>query len=542
MYLEETSTQDLWESRKKLDEQDDVTRICNSNEAVEASNSRDSAYYFSSPPKVSSANSPIPPLTQSPSRRKRGVPNSHAKDEPISSQNALVIRTTATIGAPVHHHNKLKLLQEKYSQPTFSNATKVNLTREKDSIYLRSRARSPLIRIAEIPFRAASETRIYSRPKLSTNTRATYSSQIRRAPSYKQQGRPERPIDRKNTAARLNPNSPPAEPSNFPSTTCGSTTSTIALPSRWLSYNQWRKEKLTGVEELGKRRCDVYEPEKVEHLRARTLSPLPVLEEDPGIVSRMRPRHDHRRQSDPVAGVSRSIDVLDQKERLMHIDPNRGIRKGQGCQASTSSKMDSTNSSNTRQGSSSFLSSEVASTFTTLSQTESEVLNSSMNEDSDDGHSEEDSTYIQQAEKRRTLLRDLMDVVYSTYPPFSPSNIMHHGETNSSSNGQKGPTDDNTSHNQQSKSGSPKGKRALLRRDENNDNDEDDEHLRPKRTKLGVGDDKANLKRTFACPFYQRIRHRGNVNAKLPRGACYGPGFPSIHRLRHDYLYSENSL
>ncbi|OTA56910.1 hypothetical protein K449DRAFT_157420 [Hypoxylon sp. EC38] len=96
IYLEETSTRDLWEGRKKLDEQDDVTRICNNNEGVEASNSRDTAYYFSSPPTVSSANSSIPPLIESPSRQKRGIPNSHAKDVPISSQNALVIRTTAS--------------------------------------------------------------------------------------------------------------------------------------------------------------------------------------------------------------------------------------------------------------------------------------------------------------------------------------------------------------------------------------------------------------------------------------------------------------
>ncbi|KAI1654688.1 hypothetical protein F4813DRAFT_382515 [Daldinia decipiens] len=176
--------------------------------------------------------------------------------------------------------------------------------------------------------------------------------------------------------------------------------------------------------------------------------------------------------------------------------------------------------------------SEITSPFTTPSQGESEVSESSMNESSDDSHYEEDSSFVQRAERRRTLLRGLMDMVYSTYTRLATSGVMEDGESGPSNAPRGGSISASPSNNRQNKGYDAKGKRPLPRGDGNNGDEEGDDQQQPKRRKLATYNVGTNPAERFACPYYQRNRYRHLPRNYSLKGACYGPGFHSVHRVK----------
>ncbi|KAI1779359.1 hypothetical protein F4818DRAFT_438136 [Hypoxylon cercidicola] len=185
--------------------------------------------------------------------------------------------------------------------------------------------------------------------------------------------------------------------------------------------------------------------------------------------------------------------------------------------------------------------SEITSACTTLSQGESEASSSSMNEGSEDGLDEEENAYVRRAEKKRALLRDLMGMVYSSYSRLAASGTMKEGESSTSNAARESPTSRQPSGSQQNKSRGPKGKRRLSRGGDDNDKEEDDEGQQPKRARSGVDVDGPDRARKFACPYYQRNHHRRQANINLPRRACYGPGFLTVHRVK-EHLYRAHTL
>ncbi|XXH05895.1 Chitinase 2 [Hypoxylon texense] len=172
--------------------------------------------------------------------------------------------------------------------------------------------------------------------------------------------------------------------------------------------------------------------------------------------------------------------------------------------------------------------SEITSAWTTPSQDESEASSSPMSEGSEDGLDEEENVYIRRAEKKRALLRDLMDVVHKR---FTASGTTDEGESGTSGTPRDDPTAEQSSGDQRKRSGDLKGKRHLLGCEEDNGDEGNDDGQPPKRTKLGGDTDGLDQVKKFACPYYQRNHHRRHTNA-LPRRACYGPGFTTIHRVK----------
>ncbi|KAI1379682.1 hypothetical protein F4677DRAFT_441889 [Hypoxylon crocopeplum] len=240
-------------------------------------------------------------------------------------------------------------------------------------------------------------------------------------------------------------------------------------------------------------------------------------------------------------------DVARPNESVLSHEVEQTMQGPRDCQSSEPARTHSMSDSDTPLRSPSLSSlgytAEPPSACTTISQGESEVSGSSMNEGSEDSHGEEESTFIQRAERRRTLLQDLMGMVYSTYTSLAASGTMEDGESSSSAPTQ-GDSNNNTGdcpNGQQNRRYDPKGKRPLTLDDENNDQEEDDERQQPKRIKSAADKDGLNPARKLACPYYQRNRHRRHANVNLPRGACYGPGFLSVHRVK-EHLYRAHRL
>lgn len=180
--------------------------------------------------------------------------------------------------------------------------------------------------------------------------------------------------------------------------------------------------------------------------------------------------------------------------------------------------------------------SDIASAYTTPSRGESETSSSSMNEGSEDDLDEEECVYVRRAEKKRVILRDLMGVVYSSYNLLASSGAMSDGESKPSCGARGSPTTSQSSSDQPNKSCGPKGKRNLSKRDEDSDKEENGEGQQPKRVKSGIEIDGLDRERKFACPYFQRNHHRRLSNINLPRRACYGPGFHTVHRVK-EHLY-----
>ncbi|KAI1407775.1 hypothetical protein F5Y13DRAFT_205706 [Hypoxylon sp. FL1857] len=227
---------------------------------------------------------------------------------------------------------------------------------------------------------------------------------------------------------------------------------------------------------------------------------------------------------------------LQLKTKFINQEP-RGIRSPESFRTNL------TSDSSTLPGSSPRRVSEISSACTSISRSDTDMLDSSTNEVSDDANSEEESISIQRAERRRTLLRNLMDIVYSTCTCSDGSGPLQDGESGSShdSQGAGGSNDSNSVNNQPGKSHGRKGKRPLSRDDKENDQDEDEQGQQPKRIKLAVGDDGSHLGRKFACPYYQWNRHRRQATTNLRSTACYGPGFTSVHRMK-EHLYRAHRL
>ncbi|KAI1074878.1 hypothetical protein F5B20DRAFT_424500 [Whalleya microplaca] len=176
--------------------------------------------------------------------------------------------------------------------------------------------------------------------------------------------------------------------------------------------------------------------------------------------------------------------------------------------------------------------SESISLCPTLSVSDSEASSFSMIEGSDNDHSEDESPCMRRAERRQFLLRNLMDVVYFTY---RGSGAMNDGESSSSGTNTRASNTSSSPHNQGNKPPDPKGKRRLPD-DDNGDGEGNGDRQQPKRSKPDTVEDVSDAARKFACPYYQRNRHRRQPNINLPRRACYGPGFVSVHRLK-EHLY-----
>ncbi|KAI0379121.1 hypothetical protein F5Y04DRAFT_283207 [Hypomontagnella monticulosa] len=190
-------------------------------------------------------------------------------------------------------------------------------------------------------------------------------------------------------------------------------------------------------------------------------------------------------------------------------------------------------------------SSEVTGACTTPSHGESEVSSSPPNGDSDYSHGDEESIPIQRAERRRGLLYALMSMVYLIYPGAAAAGAMVDAESSSSGAAQGSSNNGEARSNQQNQTHDPKGKRPASG---NGDDDGDggdggeDERQQPKRIKSGVDDDDGtNSAKKFACPYYQRRRHRRETTGGLPRRACYGPGFLSVHRVK-EHIYRAHRL
>lgn len=184
--------------------------------------------------------------------------------------------------------------------------------------------------------------------------------------------------------------------------------------------------------------------------------------------------------------------------------------------------------------------SDSTSACTTLSRDESEGSSSSINEGSDDGSDEEETAFIRRVEKRLALLRDVMDIVYSTSTCLATSDTMVDGETGTPSTTRDGPGNGCYSNNERNKSHDPKGKRPSRKDEQNKDEEGDGEGQQPKRIKSGIYSNQFDP-RKFACPYYQRNRYRCEINMNLPRGACYGPGFQTVHRVK-EHLYRAHML
>ncbi|KAI0847623.1 hypothetical protein F5Y00DRAFT_113196 [Daldinia vernicosa] len=185
--------------------------------------------------------------------------------------------------------------------------------------------------------------------------------------------------------------------------------------------------------------------------------------------------------------------------------------------------------------------SETTSPFTIPSQGESEASEFSMNESSEDCRWEEESSFVQRAERRRTLLRGLMDMVYATYTRLATSGAMEDGESGPSNAPGGGSGSANSSNNQQNKGNDVKGKRPLPRGDGSNGGEEGDDQQQPKRRKPATYNDGTNPGERFACPYYQRNRYRHLPRNYSLKGACYGPGFHSVHRVK-EHLYRAHRL
>ncbi|KAI1648226.1 uncharacterized protein F4817DRAFT_77565 [Daldinia loculata] len=143
-----------------------------------------------------------------------------------------------------------------------------------------------------------------------------------------------------------------------------------------------------------------------------------------------------------------------------------------------------------------------------------------------------ESSFVQRAERRRTLLRGLMDMVYSTYTRLATSGAMEDGESGPSNVPRGGSSSASPSNNRQNKDHDAKGKRPLPRGDGNNGGEEGDDQQQPKRRKSATYNDGTNPAERFACPYYQRNHHRHLSRNYSLKGACYGPGFHSVHRVK----------
>ncbi|KAI4866351.1 hypothetical protein F4820DRAFT_261792 [Hypoxylon rubiginosum] len=253
------------------------------------------------------------------------------------------------------------------------------------------------------------------------------------------------------------------------------------------------------------------------------------------------------RYADSLPGGSRKTAMLtddNRHESLLQHNNKQPMPEPTECEQSDPSGTDFTSvpgSPSESSLSSPRRTSEIASPCTTPSQGESEASSNSMNEGSEDGLDEEENVYIRRAEKKHALLRDLMDIVYSSYSRLAASGTTEEGESGTSGATRESPTAGQSSGNQRNKSRDPKGKRRLSRGDEDNDNEEGDEGQQPKRAKSGVDGDGLDRARKFACPYYQRSHHRRHANTNLPRRACYGPGFLTVHRLK-EHLYRAHRL
>ncbi|KAI1801733.1 hypothetical protein F4811DRAFT_573808 [Daldinia bambusicola] len=176
--------------------------------------------------------------------------------------------------------------------------------------------------------------------------------------------------------------------------------------------------------------------------------------------------------------------------------------------------------------------SRATSPLTIPSQGESEVFEFSMNDGSEDSHFEEESSFIQRIERRRILLRTLMDMVYSTCTCAVTSGAMEDGESGSSSAPGGEPSFGSPPSSQQNKDDNFKGKRPLPRSDSNNEEEEDDDQQRQKRRKSTTNNDGTDAAERFACPYYQRNRRLHLPPNCSFKGSCYGPGFMSVHRVK----------
>ncbi|KAI1473848.1 hypothetical protein F4774DRAFT_422876 [Daldinia eschscholtzii] len=176
--------------------------------------------------------------------------------------------------------------------------------------------------------------------------------------------------------------------------------------------------------------------------------------------------------------------------------------------------------------------SEATTPLTVPSQGDSEISDFSMNDGSEDSHCEEESPFVRRAERRRTSLRDLMDAVYSTYTRVATPGVVDGGESGPSD--VPGGESDSTgpSNSRQNKDYNAKGKRPLPRGNGNNGEDEDGDQQQPKRRKPTTNNDGTNPTERFACPYYQRNRHLHLPRNYSFKGACYGPGFNSVHRVK----------
>ncbi|KAI0838256.1 hypothetical protein F5Y06DRAFT_268942 [Hypoxylon sp. FL0890] len=471
------------------------------------------------------------PFRENISRLERDVLIPHAKENVLTgSSKALVMRTTN--GAPVQHDNKPKLPHATCSQPPFSEVSKLDLTFVISSIRLKPLVQSPIILVLEIrAICPSSIPHICDHPKLPlTNTGVASSIRIPKNLLDRHYGQLEKLIDTKDVTVKPNSNSQPAETTSFCSVTSYRPTSPTTPPLCLQCCNQCWKRKCIGVQGPEKERYYTCGPIRVDCLHTPVARLLNVSGGEAGAGSRIQPRQDQQ-ESGLVADDGGDIDAFDHQENLPQRGPKRVIQE---------SRAHSTGDSKAPHGSSSIRNSGISSACTTVSQSQQsllEVLSSSTNEGCDDSHSEEESPLCEQAERRLTSLRDHVELASSAHTSLGVPDPMQDGESSSSRAGPSASSERNSSHNQQSKSHDSKGKRMLSRRGENNDNDEDGEYSRPKRPKSSADGDETKL---FACPYYQWKRCQGDSNMEL-RKACYGPGFPSIHRLR-EHLYRAHIL
>ncbi|KAI0119058.1 hypothetical protein F4814DRAFT_438784 [Daldinia grandis] len=214
--------------------------------------------------------------------------------------------------------------------------------------------------------------------------------------------------------------------------------------------------------------------------------------------------------------------------------PREKLQASEGYNAPEHPKIDSMTDSSTPQitESSARHTSEITSPFTIPSQGESEVSEFSMNESSEDSHCEEESLFVQRAERRRTLLRGLMDMVYTTYICLASSGAMVDGESGPSNAPRGGSGFASSSHNRKNMDHDAKGKRPLPRGDGDDDGEEGDDQQQPKRRKSAAYSNGNSPAERFACPYYQRNCHRHLPRNYSLKGACYGPGFHSVHRVK----------